>query len=375
MMVAIRFGTMAFRLALAGAAFALLAPVGGAWAQGGPVPVTVAAVVKRDVPIQLRNIGTVQANQMALIRSRVDGTIEQIFFAEGQEVKKGDRLALIDPRPYQAAYDQAVAKKAADAAVLVGAQKDLVRSQQLVTSNFTPQQTVDQRTAVVQQLQAQIQSDDAQIAAAKTNLDYTQITAPFDGRMGLRQLDVGNVVRLADATGVGLATIAQVHPIAVVFTLPQDALPAIQTALAAGRPQVVAYSPDEASLLARGELSTTDNAIDTATGTIKVKAMFENTDNRLWPGQFVNARLQTDMKRDALSVPSSAVQRSQTELFVYLAKPDNTVAVQKVEIGQDDGQTVIVTKGLSEGALVVVAGQSRLRNGATVTVTQAKPAS
>ena len=358
-----------------GLAVAVLMSSQAAWAQGGAVPVTVVAAAKRDVPILLRNIGTVQANQSALIRSRVDGTIEQIYFAEGQDVKKGDRLVLIDPRPYQAAYDQALAKKASDTALLTGAQKDLVRSQQLVTNSFTPQQTVDQRTATVQQLQAQIQSDDALIAAAKTNLDYTLITAPFDGRMGLRQLDVGNVVRLADSTGVGIATIAQIHPIAVTFTLPQDTLPAIQAALAAGKPLAVAYAPDDVTLLGKGELATTDNAIDALSGTIRMKAIFDNAENKLWPGQFVNMRLQVDVRRGAVTVPSASVQRSQTELFVYLAKPDNTVAIQKVEIGNDDGQSVIVTKGLAEGALVVIAGQSRLRNGAPVIVTQAKPAS
>lgn len=340
-------------------------------AQG--VPVTVVPVVKRDVPILARNIGTVQANQLALIRSRVDGTLEEVYFSEGQDVKKGDRLALIDPRPYKAAYDQALAKKAADQAQLTGAQKDLARSRQLVTNNFTPQQTVDQRVAIVDQLMAQLQADDAAIAAAKTNLDYTVITAPFDGRMGLRQQDVGNVLRLADSTGIGLVTIAQVHPIAVVFNLPQDTLPAINAAMAKGKPVVTAYSADDKTQLGTGTLATTDNAIDATTGTIKLKALFDNADNQLWPGQFVNARLQLDVQHGAMTIPSAAVQRSQTDLFVYMIKPDNTVAVQKVEIGQDDGKTVIITKGLNEGDQVVIAGQSRLRNGAQVTATIAKP--
>lgn len=360
-------------LALLGAALLLPSLPAAAQAPASAVPVTVAPAAKRDVPILLRNIGTVQGFQSALIRSRVDGTLEQIFFTEGQEVKRGDRLALIDPRPYQAVYDQAVARRSATEAQLANARLDLTRSRQLVANNYTPQQTVDTRTSQVAQLEAQLRSDEAAIAAAKTNLDYTVITAPFDGRMGLRQIDPGNVVRLADSQGIGIVTITQVRPISVVFTLPQDAMPAIQAAMGAGKLAVQAYASDDKLLLGTGELLTTDNTMDSTTGTIRLKAVFPNADNKLWPGQFVNARLQLEVKRGVITVPSAAVQRSQTNLFVYTVKPDNTVAVVPVTLGQDDGATAIVTKGLDEGIPVVIAGQSRLRAGAAVTVTPAKP--
>jgi multidrug efflux system membrane fusion protein len=358
---------------LAASALSSAIPVVDAFAQTGAVPVTVVPAVRKDVPILLRNIGAVQANQTALIRSRVDGTLMQLFFQEGQEVKQGDRLALIDPAPYKALYDQTVAKKAGDAAQLASAQKDLARYTQLVNRDFASRQQLDQQQATVANLTAQLQADDAQIAAAKVNLDYTNITAPFDGVMGLRQQDVGNVVRLADSTGVGIVTIAQVHPIAVVFSLPQDALPAIRAAMAKGKPPVAAYSANDKAELAMGELATTDNTIDATTGTIKLKAIFHNLDNHLWPGQFVNARLQLGVQKAVVTVPSSTVQRSQNDLYVYVVKPDNTAVVQKVELGQDDGTTAVITKGIDEGALVVLSGQSRLRNGAAVTATQAKP--
>lgn len=363
----VRRGALAAALCLATASLAL------AQAPGGAVPVTVAPATKKDVPVLLRNIGTVQGMQTALIRSRVDGTLEQVFFTEGQEVKRGDKLAQIDPRPYQAVLDQAMATKASTEAQLANARLDLARSRQLVANNYTPQQTVDTRAALVAQLEAQLRANEATISAARTNLDYTNITAPFDGRMGLRQTDPGNVVRLADAQGIGIVTITQVRPIAVLFTLAQDNLPAIQAAMGHGKLPVQAFASDDKTLLGLGELLTTDNTVDPATGTIKLKAVFANPDNKLWPGQFINARLQVEVRRGAVTVPSNAVQRSQTNLFVYAVKPDNTVTVTPVTLGPDDGQTAIITKGLEEGTPVVVAGQSRLRNGAAVTVSQAKP--
>ncbi len=358
-----------------GCAVALALPTAArAQAPGGAVPVSVAPATKKDVPVLLRNIGSVQGMQTALIRSRVDGTLEQVFFIEGQEVQRGDKLAQIDPRPYQAVLDQALAVKASTEAQLANARLDLARSRQLVANNYTPQQTVDTRTAQVAQLEAQLRANDATISAARTNLDYTNITAPFDGRVGLRQIDPGNVVRLADSQGIGIVTLTQVRPIAVMFTLPQDTLPAIQQALGSGaKLPVQAYASDDRTLLGLGELLTTDNAVDQATGTIKLKAVFANPDKKLWPGQFINARLQIELRRGAITVPSIAVQRSQTNLFVYAVKPDNTVAVTPVTLGPDDGQTAIVLRGLEEGVPVVVSGQSRLRNGAAVTVSQAKP--
>lgn len=385
-MVAYEAGSLGRRLAWAGFALAMLAApaiaqtppaTATAPAPAGPpaIPVTVANVVRRDVPILLRNIGVVQAMQNALIRSRVDGTLEKVFFQEGQDVKRGEALAQIDPRPYQALLDQAIAKKAQDEANLVSARLDYQRGLELVRTQAITQQVVDQRTAAVRALEALVRADDANIAAARVNVDYTTITAPFDGTMGLRLIDPGNVVRAADTTGVGIVTIAQTKPITVVFNLPQDALPAIRTGLAAGKLPVMAFSADDAAQLGVGELMTMDNTVDSTTGTIKLKARFDNTDTKLWPGLFVNARLQTELRKGALVVPSIAVQRGPAGLFVYVVKPDNAVALTPIKTGQDDGRFAIVTSGLEEGAAVVVNGQSRLQNGARVVPTQAKPAS
>ena len=372
-----KLGGAMLALALAGYAVPLAAQTPAAPAPSGPpaVPVTVVNVSRADVPILLRNIGVVQAMQTALIRSRVDGTLEKVLFQEGQEVKRGDPLALIDPRPYQAVLEQAIAKKAQDEANLTSARLDYQRGLELVRTQSITQQVVDQRTAAVRALEAQVRADDANIAAAKVNVDYTMITAPFDGTMGLRLIDPGNVVRAADTTGIGIATIAQTRPITVVFNLPQDALPAVRTNMTAGKLPVAAYSADDKTLLATGELMTTDNTVDVTTGTIKLKARFENAETKLWPGQFVNARLQTELKKGSLVVPSIAVQRGPANLFVYVVKPDNTVALTPVKIGQDDGQTAIIASGLEEGQQVVVNGQSRLQNGVRVVPTQAKPAS
>jgi multidrug efflux system membrane fusion protein len=360
-----------------------IAGASGAWAQPAPapaapsqaIPVTVTPVVRKDVPILLRNIGAVQALQNALIRTRVDGTIDKVLFQEGQEVKRGDPLVLIDPRPYQAALDQAIAKKEQDQASLANARNDLARYQTLAQREFASRQQVDTQIALVNTLTATLHGDDATIAAAKVNVDYATITAPFDGVMGLRQIDAGNVVRAADSNGIGIVTIAQIHPITVTFSLPQDALPVVQAAMAAGKLPVAAYTSDNTALIDTGTLQAPDNAIDPTTGTIKFKAVFANTANKLWPGQFVNVRLQTSMSKGVLVAPSIAVQRGPNNLFVYVAKPDNTVAVTPVTIGQDDGTSVIITSGVDEGTQVVVNGQSRLRNGMTVSVTQAKPAS
>ena len=225
------------------------------------------------------------------------------------------------------------------------------------------------------QISATLVGDDAAIAAAQLNLEFCTITAPFDGRVGLRQVDPGNFVRASDLSPGGLVSVTQIRPIGVLFTMPQDALPRIQTAMAGGRLTVFAYTPDDSTLLGQGALLTIDNALDPATGTIKLKAVFPNKDERLWPGQFVNARLQVDVQKNVLTVPSIAVQRGQSNLYVFLLTPDSTVTVQPVEIGQDDGQSVVITKGLDDGARVAVAGMSRLENGTRVTVTQSRPAS
>ncbi len=343
------------------------APAPNPAAQLPPVPVTVVASAKRDVPILLRNIGAVQAGQTAAIRPRVDGTLEQVLFTEGQEVKRGELIARLDPRPYQAILDQAIGRRAATEASLANARLDLARSTDLARSQFASRQVVDTRAAQVAQLEAQLKSDEASVSAAQVNLDYTSITAPFDGRMGLRSVDPGNVVRFANDNAI-IVTISQIKPVVVVFTLPQDSLPAIQDAMARGTLPVTAHTPDDRTVLGQGELITTDSVIDQTTGTIRMKARFPNETTRLWPGQFVNVRLQLEVQKGVVTVPSIAVQRGPQGLFVYTVKEDSTVEIARVEVGQDDGTQAIIRRGLDEGVRVVVAGQSRLRAGARVTI-------
>ncbi len=350
----------------------LIMAASGVPALADGVPVQVAPVSRQDVKVFLRNIGTVQALASVLIRARVDGTLDSVAFTEGQDVRAGDLLARIDPRPFAAAYAQAVAKRAADSAQLANAKRDLDRSQSLARSQFASRQTVDTQSASAAQLEATVQGDDAAIASAKLNLDFASITSPIDGRVGLRQVDPGNLIHASDAAGI--VTVTQIRPIGVIFTLPQDTLPQIHSAMDRGTLPVTAFASDDRTELGRGELLTIDNAIDPATGTIKLKTVFPNTDKRLWPGQFVNAHLETETLKGALVVPSSAVQRGPDGLFVYIVKPDQTASVQPIEVRQDDGHVAVVVKGVDVGAMVVTSGQSRLQNGARVAVTPA-PAS
>ena len=343
------------------------------------VPVQVAPAIVQDVPVFVSGIGTVQAFQSVLIRARVDGTLDRVLFTEGQAVKPGDLLAVIDPRPYQAALSQALAKKAADEAQLANYRRDLTRYSDLARSDFASRQSVDTQSAQVLQGQANVQGDDAAIATAQLNLGFTQITSPIDGRVGLRQIDPGNLIHANDATGI--VTITQVHPISVLFTLPQDALPQVQAAMhrsaedgaakdgkAGGHPIVLAYSADDRTELSGGELLTPDNTIDTSTGTIRLKAVFANADDKLWPGQYVNVRLLLRTEPKALTVPSEAVQRGPEGLYVFLLGTDGTVSIHPVRTGQDDGHVAVIADGLQAGQQVVVAGQSRLSNGTRVAV-------
>jgi multidrug efflux system membrane fusion protein len=350
----------AFSMAsLSMAALAVLIPA-AAMAQSpapsGPpaVPVQVAVATRQDVPVLLRNIGVVQPYQSVLVRARVDGTLNEVLFTEGQDVKPGDILAQIDPRPYAAALAQAQAKKGADEAQLANAKADLTRYTNLAHSDFASRQQVDTQNAMVAQFQANIMGDEAAIATARLNLDFTNITSPIEGRVGLRMVDAGNQIHASDTTGI--VTITQIHPIAVDFTLPQDDLPEIQAAMAGSKLPVEAYTSDDQTLLSTGQLQTTDNMIDQTTGTIKLKAVFANKDNKLWPGQFVNCRLQIRVDRGVVTIPSAAVQRGPDDVFVYAVRPDNTAAV--------------VTKGLDANTQVVVNGQSRLQNGTRVNVIQ-----
>ena len=324
-------------------------------------------VKRQDEPVTLRNIGQVQAFQAVLIRARVDGTLDKVLFKEGQDVKIGQVIAQIDPRPYAAALAQAAAKKAADEANLANAQRDLARYSSLASSSFASRQQVDTQLALVAQTQANIKGDDASIDSARLNLEFTSITSPIDGRTGLRLVDAGNLIHATDTTGI--VTITQIKPISVTFTLPQDSLPSIQTAMAQGKLPVLAYTADDKQLLATGELLTTDNAIDPSTGTIKLKAVFANPDNRLWPGQFINVRLTLGTLKNVVTIPSVAVQRGPAGLYVYLVKPDGTASVQPIDVQQDDGIVAVISKGLDDGVQVVTSGQSRLQNGTRIAAT------
>lgn len=340
----------------------------------GGIPVTVTKPVRQDVPVFLRGLGVVAASKTVIIRPRVDGTIDRVAFTEGDEITAGTLIAQLDPRPYQAVLDQALARKASDEATLANARLDLRRSTQLASNQFAAQQTVDTRAATVAQLEANIKGDDATISAARLNLDFTHITAPFDGRVGLRLVDPGNFVRAADNTSPGIVSLSQIRPISVTFTVAQDNLPDITAAMARGKPPVIAWNADDKVKLAEGELLTIDNAIDATTGTIKIKAVFANADNKLWPGQFVNARLLIDSRSRALTVPSASVQRGPAGLFVFVVQADQTVAARTIEVAQDTGSISVVTKGLADDETIVLSGQSRLSNGARVASTSA-PAS
>ncbi len=337
------------------------------------VPVSVAQASRRDVPIITGGIGTVQAFQSVLVRARVDGTVEQVAFAEGQDVKPGDLLALIDPRPYQAAYDQMTAKKAADMAMLANSRRDLARYADLARNDFASRQSVDTQNASVSQSTATIEGDDAAIAAAKLNLDFTRITSPIQGRVGLRLVDVGNLIHANDAAGI--VTINQIHPISLLFTLPQDMFPTVQDAIrtSGGTPLAVqAFSSDGKQRLSSGTLLTLDNSIDISTGTIRLKAQFANMDDRLWPGQFVDARLQLGVARDAVTIPSPAVQHGADGLYVYVVKQGDVAALVPITAGQDDGQVTVVTSGLAGNETVITTGQSRLTGGTRIAMSQAQ---
>jgi membrane fusion protein, multidrug efflux system len=344
-----------------------------AQAPAGPpiIPVSAAPVVRQDVPNYLRGLGSVLALQTVQLRSEVDGVLLKVPVTEGQDVKQGDVLAIIDPRPYQAALDVAIARKQSDEAQLVAAKADVVRYSSLAARQVASQQQLEVAQAKAGQLIAAIAMDQAQIDSAKINLTWCYITAPFDGRVGLREIDPGSFIRSAEVTA--LLPVSQLRPIAVTFTLPQDNLPAIQKSMAAGKLPVLAVTSDDKTELDRGTLLTIDNAIDPATGTIKLKAIFPNDKYQMWPGQFVNARLLIGTDKGVLTVPSSAVRHSQDNLFVYVVKPDQTVIRQIVQIERDNGVTSIVTKGLDEGALAVTDGQSRLQDGTHVSIINAAP--
>lgn len=356
-------------LLIAVALFAALPALAQSPNQGAPgVPVTVAKPQRQNLPIAAQGLGLVAANNTVVLHPRVDGTLDRVNFTEGQMVKAGDLLAQIDPRPYQAALDAAAAKKASDAATLANARRDLQRYADLADKQFAAVQQVDTQRSMVVQLEANLKGDDAAIAAAQLNLDFTRITAPFDGRVGLRLTDVGNFIRSADATNPGIVTLSQLQPVNVTFSLPQDRMPQIAAAMAQGKPVVQASSSDNKTVLSQGALLTIDNSIDASTGTIKVKASFPNADLKLWPGQFVNASMQLSVLPNAITVPSQAVQHGPNGLYVYIVKPDNTVAITPVEVALDNSSQAAIASGVSDGDTVVLTGQSRLYQGAKIAV-------
>ncbi len=332
------------------------------------VPVSVAAVVKRDLPIYLTGLGTVQAIFTVGIRSQVDGMLYQVLFTEGQNVHKGDVLAKIDPRLFQAALDLAKAKKAQDEANLVSAQKDLIRAHTLVAKSFETQQTVDQQQAKVDVLVASKEADDAAIETAQTNLDYTSITAPSDGRVGVRMIDPGNLVHASDSTSITTVTLTK--PAAVLFTLSARSLTDVREALARGPVEVTALSQDNVHALSTGKLLLIDNIVDQASATMRLKAIFDNEDEKLWPGDFVNARVQLELRHDVLVIPSPAIQRGPDGIFAWVVNQGDTVETRKIAVGPATGDQTIVTSGLAEGERVVVDGQYKLRLDSHVTVNQ-----
>ena len=326
------------------------------------VRVTVAPVEKADFPVYLTGLGTVQAFNTVVVRSRVDGQIDKIAFNEGQLVNQGDLLAEIDPRPYQAALDQAKAKKEQDEANLANINLDLQRYIKL--GEFATRQQLDTQRSSVQQLTAQIAADAAAIANAATQLDYTAIKAPISGVVGLRQVDIGNIVNAATQTGI--VTITQIEPIAVIFTAPEDQLPYINEAQAVAPLKTIAITTDGKKPLAEGTLAVVNNQVDTTSGTIRLKAVFENKDHALWPGQSVSTRLLLQTLKGATVIPDDAVQHGTEGLYAFIVNQDNKAELRKIKVSQSiDGRSV-VEQGLSPGQQVITSGQFKVQPGTLV---------
>jgi len=337
---------------------------------GAPVPVGVAPVEKGDMPVTLSQLGTVTPLAMVTVKTQISGYLMQVGFKEGQMVNKGDFLAQIDPRPYQVALAQAEGQLAKDQALLKNAQLDLVRYNTLVAQNSVAKQTRDTQESLVGQNQATIKSDQAQIDAQKLNLTYCRIVSPVTGRVGLRQVDPGNYVQTSDPNGIVLVT--QLQPISVIFTLPEDNLPEVMKRVRAGATlPVTAFDRTGANEIAKGKLDTVDNQIDPTTGTVRLRAIFDNNEESLFPNQFVNVKLLVNILHDTDIVPNSAIQRGAPGTFIYVVKPDRTVAVQKVKLGPTDGQRIAILSGLQPGESIVVDGTHRLRDGAKVTAASA----
>ncbi|HEY1934494.1 MAG TPA: efflux RND transporter periplasmic adaptor subunit [Acetobacteraceae bacterium] len=341
-----------------------VAPTAKAQPAPPEVPVTPGVVVARDVPQYLQGIGTVQAFNTVTIKSQVDGAIVKVAFVEGQEIRKGDLLYQIDPRPYEASLALAMANKEKDQAQLETAQTDLVRYGRLVGPGFQTRQSFDEQKGMVAQLTASIKGDEAQIDTARVNLGYTDIRSPIDGRLGARLVDIGNLVRATD--GTPLVTITQIKPIFVSFTLPQSDLDQIRQQQAKGPLEVVALASNGETKLGEGRLTLIDNAIDQATGTIHLKATFANLNERLWPGEFVNLRLVLRVRKDVATVPSQTVQEGPDGDFAYVISKDDTVQRRNIDVIATQDGLAVIGKGLTPGERVVVEGQYRLTDGVRV---------
>ncbi len=326
-------------------------------------PVTMATATRADVPVWIDGIGTVQALNTVNIHAQVDGQLIEVRFREGQDVAAGDVLARIDARSYQAAYDKAVARLAQDSATLANARHDLARYEKLARTQYTSAQQSDSQASTVAQLDAQVQGDRADIATAKVNLDHTSITAPFAGRVGVRQVDPGNIVHAADTTAITVLT--TLKPINVVFTLPQQLLPEVSAVMAGAAPAVEALPQNgvTGSVLGHGRVVVLDNQVDQNTGTIKLKAEFANADLKLWPGAFVNVRVLLRTDRNVVTVPAVAVQRGPDGAFVYTVDADDQAVRKIVSVPQQDQDVAVISAGLQPGDKVVVEGASRITAG------------
>jgi multidrug efflux system membrane fusion protein len=337
----------------------------GRFGAGAPIPVGIAGATKGEVPVVIRALGTVAPLHTVNVKTQITGQLLKVDFKEGQMVKQGDLLALVDPRPYDVALQQAVGQQQRDEALLKNAQTDLERYRKLVAQESIARQQLDTQQSLVRQYEAALVIDQAMVDAAKLNVAYTKIVAPITGRIGLRTVDPGNFVSMSDATSICI--IIQIQPISVLFTIPEDMLPSVRERLKAGaKLEVRVLDRAQKNELAIGKLDTHDNLIDMTTGTVKLRAVFDNKDDTLFPNQFVNIRLLVDTVKDATVVPVAAIQRGQPGTFVYLVKADDTVEIRVVELGATDGEKVQIVKGLQPGDQVVIDGTDRLRDGAKI---------
>ena len=339
---------------------------------GAPTPVGLATAAKGEIPVVIRALGTVTPLNTVNVKTQITGQLIKVEFKEGHLVKQGDLLAVVDPRPYDVALQQAIGQQQKDEALLKNAQVDYERYKKLVSQDSIARQQLDTQASLVRQYEAALVIDQALVDAAKLNVTYTKILAPLTGRIGLRGVDQGNYVTMGDATSI--CVIIQVQPISVIFTIPEDSLPPVRQRIKAGASlEVRVLDRAQKGELAVGKLDTTDNLIDTTTGTVKLRAIFDNKDESLFPNQFVNVRLLVDTVKDATIVPVAAIQRGQPGTFVYLVKADDTVEIRVVELGVTDGEKVQITNGLQAGDQVVIDGTDRLRDGAKIRRPSANP--